>query len=720
MEVLDACTPDLSPAVRERLLLEAEGNPLALVELPLSVRPGERDESGLPDVLPLTARLEGAFAARAKDLDDPIRSAVLVAAVDDGGDLTEILTAASRMAGADLTAASLAPALNARLIALDGPEVRFHHPLVRSAVTQAASDVERRAAHAALADVTVEQPDRSVWHRAASIVAPDEAVASELEGAAMGARRRGARAVSVAALERAAELSEDPDARKRRLLVGAQMAFELGRPELVGRLLGSAEALQLDAGERARLLWMREMHEEDPAAGGARVRALVETAERTDAEGDHALAIHFLRAASLRCFWADPGPETRHLVAAAAERTAADTDEAELLAILAWAAPLERGREISARIAALDPYAERDPAESRLIGAAATSLGAFDLAPPYLAASVDGLRTEGRLGLLAQALVSQAFAAIYAGDWDVAIPAAAEAGYLARETSQPRWLAGSLVAQAALAGLRGDDAVADGAAAEAERTIAPQGNNYILALLQFARGTSALGAGRFDEAWTQLGRMFDPSDPAYHPAIRCWAVAEMAEAAARVRELEQARRWLDGTTGGTGEAWSPILDVGLALARPLLADDGQAEALFQSGLSADMSRWPFFRARLLLAYGEWLRRRRRVAESRAPLRTARQGFDSLGAIPWGERARQELRASGEASDRREPYAWDVLSPQELRIAQLAAEGLSNREIGQQLYLSHRTISSHLHRLFPKLGIASRQQLASALARDDED
>jgi len=155
---------------------------------------------------------------------------------------------------------------------------------------------------------------------------------------------------------------------------------------------------------------------------------------------------------------------------------------------------------------------------------------------------------------------------------------------------------------------------------------------------------------------------------------------------------------------------SPSLHVGLRFARPLLAEDEDAEALFQAGLDADLTRWPFARARLQLAYGGWLRRRRRVAESRAPLRAAREAFDALGAIPWGERARQELRASGETSRHRTLEARDQLSPQELQIAQMAAGGLSNREIGQRLYLSHRTVGSHLYRIFPKLGITSRSEL----------
>ncbi len=160
---------------------------------------------------------------------------------------------------------------------------------------------------------------------------------------------------------------------------------------------------------------------------------------------------------------------------------------------------------------------------------------------------------------------------------------------------------------------------------------------------------------------------------------------------------------------------SPWFQAGMRYARSLLADDEDAEALFQEALSADLTRLPFARARLLLAYGAWLRRQRRVAESRAPLRAARETFDALGVLPWGERARQELRAAGETSGRRRTAeAWDQLTPQELQIAQMAADGLSNREIGQQLYLSHRTVGSYLYRVFPKLGITSRSERRAVL------
>jgi len=163
----------------------------------------------------------------------------------------------------------------------------------------------------------------------------------------------------------------------------------------------------------------------------------------------------------------------------------------------------------------------------------------------------------------------------------------------------------------------------------------------------------------------------------------------------------------------TQSSW---IQTAMRFARAQLADDAEADMMFQEALTADMTLWPFQRGRLRLAHGAWLRRRRRVSESRSPLRSARDTFDSLGAIQWAERARQELRAAGETSRRREPEAWDNLSAQEIQIATMAAEGLSNREIGRKLYLSHRTVGSHLYRTFPKLGITSRVQLASALAR----
>jgi DNA-binding CsgD family transcriptional regulator len=209
--------------------------------------------------------------------------------------------------------------------------------------------------------------------------------------------------------------------------------------------------------------------------------------------------------------------------------------------------------------------------------------------------------------------------------------------------------------------------------------------------------------------------VFDSADSAYHPVISSWLIADLAEAARNIDQLEAARARVAEVEAMVGE--SPGTSIALVLhhARALVAGPTEARLRFEEVLASDLTRWPFQRARIQLAYGQWLRRDRRIAESRAALRAARDTFDALGCAPWSQQARRELRASGERSRRRVPEARDQLTPQELQIAQLAAAGLSNREIGQRLYLSHRTISTHLYRVFPKLGVTSRGELTTALA-----
>ena len=269
--------------------------------------------------------------------------------------------------------------------------------------------------------------------------------------------------------------------------------------------------------------------------------------------------------------------------------------------------------------------------------------------------------------------------------------------------------------QGILAGVRGDFELAESHIAAAEAIALPMGANAMLCGLQLTRGLTAIAAGRDEEAFEQLRRLFDTNDPAYHHFQSAWALGDLAEAALHTGNLEEARAQLElyGPRARTGEStWT---QVALLYARPLLAEDDDAEPLFQSALRADLSAWPLYRARLLLNYGRWLRRQRRAADSRAPLRSAREAFDALGAAAFAEQARTELRAAGERSQVPEPRAWHDLSPQELHIARLAADGLTNREIGERLYLSHRTVASHLYRVYPKLGITSRAQLRTALA-----
>jgi DNA-binding CsgD family transcriptional regulator len=361
---------------------------------------------------------------------------------------------------------------------------------------------------------------------------------------------------------------------------------------------------------------------------------------------------------------------------------------------------------------------DRDPEPARHFGAAAFIIGAFDLALPFLRTAVDGLRAEGRLGHLPRGLMLYGTVAARLADWNAAIPAADEGRRLSIEFGEPMWEAGAATVAATIAGVRGNAAAAEEAAAQAEQQGLAAGAHTTVALASVARALAKLGAGEHDEAYAAARRLFDDGDPAYHPVISSWVIGELAEAAIHADQIEDARARLTAVEAAAGPAPASWIELGLRHARALLAaDDEEAARHFAEALSADLDRWPFQRARLLLAYGQWLRRQRRIADSRTPLRTSRDIFDALGCASWSDRTRRELRASGESSRRRDTEARDDLTAQELQIAQLAAEGLTNREIGQRLYLSHRTIATHLYRVFPKLGITARTELAAALAVD---
>jgi DNA-binding CsgD family transcriptional regulator/tetratricopeptide (TPR) repeat protein len=707
----DARAPGLPDTTRARSLARAAGHALALAEPPVAYgRFGEA--ARVPAWLPLTTRLERAFAARAFGLPAATRTALLVAAVNDSQRLSEVLDAAALVPGETGTT-DMTPAVTAQLIDINGSEFRFRHPLIRTAIRQEASLSQRQAAHAALARVLRDQPDRAVWHRAGSVAGPDEAVAGELEAAARRARRRGGIAVAVSALRRAADLG-DGTHQAGRLLQAAELGFEMGRQDLVQGLVAEAEPLGLPSREHARLTWIRESFTDGIPGDATQARVLAASAGQVAADGDTDLALKLLYGASLRCWWADPGQAVRDQVVAAAERLDVDQCDPRLLVVLAFAAPIGRGAVVIDRLPHLGPAARSDPAAMRLAGNAAMAVGAFEEAAGLLAAAAAGLRAQGRLGLLARALVLQAWSAVHIADLGAAIPAAEEAFRLAQETRQPLIMATAGAVQAILAALRGDFEAAEAAAAHAEQICVPLRASAVLAATQLARGLAYLGAGRPADAVAHLRRIHDPADPAHHYAIRCYTIGDLAEAALRSGDRPGAGVFMQEIETAARQTPSPALHGGLRYARALLASGDEADGLFRSALRAGMSTGPFLRARVQLAHGAWLHQHRRDAAARTPLRAAIEVFDALGVIPWSERARQQLRATGERSRLRIPGARDQLTPQELQIAQMAADGLTNREIGQKLYLSHRTISSHLYRIFPKLGITSRAELRPVL------
>jgi len=703
---------DVPATERERMLREALGNPLALVELPIAWRASAR--GALDEYLPLTERLEQAFAGRIAELPPATRDAVLVVAIDTNGATPEVLAAASALAGHQLDVDVLEPAAEATLLRFDETRVQLRHPLVRSAILQAEAAARRQRAHAAMAAVVVDDAYRRTWHRAHSIVGPEDVIADQLEASHLLSLRRGSVLPAIRALERSAQLTTDPSRRGRRLLIAAEHAFSLGRADMVDRLLEAASSGTLSEPERARMEWLREIFNDGVSGDAARLCELCDIAERSDRAGAPGLALRLAQVASMRCWWADPGPAARARVARLAEEMGGSPDDPRRLAALAASEPVMKGTAVLDKLAAIVTETVTDADALRLLGLAAHAVGDPARAVDLLARSEARLREQGQLGLLTQVLTMSVLDHLELGDWHRAEAAVSDARRLARDTGQHMWDVGALGLTAAVAGLRGDNERARVLASEAERLAGGKRLNSLLAVVQLARGYGWLSTGNPSEALDALVRLFDPADPSFHPTERFHAIMYLAEAAVLSGRAGEVREIMAGLEKLALVTSAPILHTQLLYARAVLAEGSDAEQLYEAALGADLVRWPWVKARLELAYGSWLRRRRRVAESRAPLRNAQTTLDAIGAASWAKQARAELRAAGGRTSRGRHVTLDALSPQEREIAQLAAEGLSNRDIGERLYLSHRTIGSHLYRIFPKLDITSRAQLASRL------
>jgi DNA-binding CsgD family transcriptional regulator len=716
--LLDAQAGDLPVAVRERVLAKAGGNPLALVELAIAwTRHGE--DASLLDDLPLTERLEHAFAARVNELPAVTRAMLLIAALNDQGSLAEMLEASAILTHAKPRLQDLAPAEAAQLVDLRGHGLRFCHPLIRSAIAQMAGLAQRHAAHAALAQTLVDHPDRGVWHAAASTVGPDEEIAAQLEATAMRAQRRSAPSVAIAALRRAVQLTADPGQRGRRLLAAAELASELARHDEVAELLRQLEPLELPDRERHKMVWFREFLAD--VSGGGSVQSMVDCARQLINDGEEQFALNALLTAALKCHWLRSDVATRESVATAASELKLAADDARLLGIYALATPATRGEiviDLTSRITPADLLRQL-PDESqafeamRLYAMALTTVPDNERTRDFKEAAIGGLRQQGKLSRLSLTLGAQSIMALALADWRLAERAGAEAIRLARESRQPRHAGAAQLVLAAVAATRGDVSDAETMTADAERTLAPFRPRWPFPLIEVVRATTALADGSYTEAFDRCSRIFDPSDVSHHWQTSHWALTlmDLADAAVHSGNVEAAKAIVESLNGPRN---SLEFRWGTSYAAAVLTE-GDADALVKRAFtSAPASEYAH--ARLHLAYGTRLRRQRRSSDSRPHLRAAQDGFDALGATPWFERAHEELRASGERSRRRAPDARDDLSPQEIQIALLAAEGLTNREIGARLFISHRTVGSHLYHIFPKLSITSRAELRGAISR----
>ncbi|MCW2797605.1 AAA family ATPase [Nocardioides sp.] len=711
--LLHHVAPGLRPSIRDLILAEAGGNPLGLLELSDEVK-RHGDSVMLEASVPLPARLVQTYAGLVSELPDATGSLLMMAAFNDGHSLQETLDATALAFEGEVTLEDLEPAVSARLVSVDDRfELRFRHPLVGSAMRQITSLADHRRAHLAFADLLRDDPDRSVAHQAAAAVGKDDELARALASAARRARRRGALTAVVTTLERSAQLTIDESSAASRLLWAALSAAEIGDVATVERLVNKASQARLTMSARARLAWLQQTYLQAPWSGSIQLRTLLDVVDQMRNAGDLGLALDSLVVMSIRAWWSSADPETRDLIVAMAQTLDESLTDARAVYVISVVAPLEHGSWALDRLTELAGAGEANPERLHLLASTATCLGAVALSNVLHAEAVAGMRRRGRLGTLTRVLAGQAWAAVLMGDARVALTASSEARALGEETGYLSYALVADLSRAAALALRGETAAADGVVAGLESVLPSAGRDALLPMLQLARGLSALAAGRPDDAFDQLLRSFQPG-VACHPSQKLAMLSHLAEAASKSGQLARLEPILADLAPVAATTRSPSLLMSVRYAEALLAQADDGGETLRVVLEADLSGWPFDRARLQLAYGTALRHRRQRRESRPHLRAAAEGFEALGARRWAEWAWHELRASGETVQRVEDASAN-LSPQELQIAMMAAQGRTNREIAAQLFISPRTVSTHLYRIYPKVGISTRAELHRVLA-----
>ncbi|GAA3074983.1 ATP-binding protein [Streptosporangium carneum] len=712
--------PDLH--LRERVLAEAAGNPLAVIELAKAAGASFDPASWPEQRLTLSDRLGRLYVSQLAALPRETMWLLLLAALAGNVNVQTLVDAGSGPGGglrSEFSLEALRPAEQQGLIRVestgDGARIVFRHPLVRSAVRQAAPFTDRRAAHLALAAVTAD-PDRRVWHRAAAAVAPDEELADELLATAERALARGATVEALTAMERSAGNTSEPALKAQRLLLAAQHAWLSDLTEHMLHLGGQAATLSDDPAVQASASLVTGWALSNQGRQGAALDILIPLARQLAAAGsaNEKWAVTTVGSALVLSGAAEHRRRALRLTAG----LPSPADPADVQEV--WARilpdPLAHHEEIEAVIAHTARHFDRDPVRLMLAGTLALFTDRTDQAlrlvadPPAWAV---GGGTPRPIGNVVQ---YHACAYLDAGLWDQAQEAADLAADLAAELDRGMGLALSRVLQGTLAALRGRPVARRLLTAVLEAGYEEVGVLSVRAYRALAMVET--DAGDPAAAYEHLRKVFGADGEPVHFLLSPYAVADLAAAAVRTgREdhREHAAAAAKTVAAVVDNGGTPRLRMLSYHARALLAAPPQAEEHFRSALEdPGCERWPFERALVRLDYGRWLRRRFRPLHARPHLVAALEVFERLSAVRWAERARDELRAAGVQRADPAPSTLAELSGQEMRIARLAAQGLSNREIAERMFLSPRTVGAHLYRIFPKLGITSRAQIRDVL------
>ncbi|GIE76883.1 LuxR family transcriptional regulator [Actinoplanes philippinensis] len=706
--LLAETNPGLDPQTRALVLDEAEGNPLALIELARGLAGHDPIQVvAAHPRLPLPERLERVFAAQIAGQPAATRDLLLIAAAGTGSRLDELALGAQRR-GLGLEA--LAPAERAGLVRADAAQLRFRHPLIRSAVYATATGAQRIAAHETIAGVLSDSGDqpRAAWHRAAAATGADESVAADLDRAATVLQARGDTGTAMRSWVRAAELSATGENRARRLAFAAEAARRAGLTATALRLADDAMHASTDPLVLARAALVEEILglttgvvTRDPLQVGSIARRAGTGPPLPPA--DAFLPVALLMNTAAHCAAYGVGLDVRRRIAADLRAVTGSREGRLTAAIRALLDPVQDGQAALEALRDMPPL--RTALEAVSLGIGAEPAHDWALAVRYHRAGADRARADSAIGDLATAGVMLGRALAVQGRLDDAFAAAEEGRRLAADLGEHLLASLGDAVIAHLHAWRGDTGDSTAALARS-RELGTPARVEITVWQRWTTGLTELAAGRHWNAYIELSAVCDRPEPGL------LAIADLAEAATRAGYAASFAERLRAAEEYAATFDSPLIRMLLLRAGALLADD--AEPLFTAALAVPgAAGYPLQLARSRLAYGEWLRRQRRIGEARAQFAAAARAFGEAGARPWLARAESEARASGAVTGTGE-VRRGVLTAQELQIARLAAEGRTNKEIADHLFLSHRTVAAHLYRIYPKLGVTGRGALRDVI------